>query len=287
MTVLDNPRPRGLILPGVVERPSLAAESGAGLELPTGFRRERKTRTTSVAPLADWERELLEGLPARDVDQHVAVDEGLIDDEEPARTTVRDYDFDDFDGVELEKAAHDGILREPAGAKRSKLRRPFELIDPNQAWVMWTGVLLLGGILAAALVASFNSVYDMAAWIGMPASIQWLPVVILDVAIVGFSWALMVFSSRLADQQSGAADTTLVREKTARTRIYLVIVTAMSVVANFMHTYDFWGGDLSSPQAIIGVIYSASIPLWALAATEELIRMVFARRKAVHEGITR
>jgi hypothetical protein len=170
----------------------------------------------------------------------------------------------------------------PAPPKRTRrLSKKFSLIDPNQAWVMWVAVLFLGGILAASLASSFTSVYAMAAWVGAPPAVQWLPVVILDVAIVGFSWALMVFASRLADPDETADDKNIVREKTGRTRFYLTFVTSFSVVANFMHTFTFWKEDLSSPQAITGVVFSASIPLMALVATEELIRLVFIRRRKI------
>jgi hypothetical protein len=158
----------------------------------------------------------------------------------------------------------------------------FALIDPNQAWVMYVAIVLLGGILTANLASSFTSVYAMAAWVGLPSGVQWLPVVILDVAIVGFSWALMVFASRMADHDLNNENKALVREKTWTTRLWLILVTAYSVVANFLHTYDYWNGDLSTPQAIMGAVFSSSIPLMALVATEELIRLVFIRRKRVN-----
>jgi len=172
-----------------------------------------------------------------------------------------------------------------------KAFRTFTLIDPNRLWVMIVAIGLLGGILAASLVSSFTSVYAMAAWVGLPSEVQWLPVVILDVAIVGFSWALMVFSTRAADEAQKDRDSMRAgvtsgsdREKTARTRLLLIWVTGFSVIANLMHTYDYWGGDLSTPQAITGAVFSASIPLMAFGATEELIRLVFIRRKRVNIG---
>jgi hypothetical protein len=251
-------KPQKLFLPGVVERPNPLAESGLGLQLPTNFR--------STPAVAIDEPVVTD--PAARVEPTLAVQEAP-----PAAISVTDLTGD------AEPAVADKVSATPTKG----LRKPFTLVDPNQSWVMWVGVILLGGILLASLVASFNSVYDMARWIGMPPSIQWLPVIILDVAIVGFSWALMVFSTRAADQTIGTKKLGEAREKTFRTRSYLFIVTGMSVVANFMHTFDYWLGDLSTPQAIVGVVYSASIPLWALAAVEELIRMVFARRQKIYQ----
>lgn len=148
--------------------------------------------------------------------------------------------------------------------------RKFSLIDPDRRWVMVAAICLLAGILIASLVSSFTSVYAMASWVGLPPAVQWLPVIILDVAIVGFSWALMVFARR--------------GDRTWSTRLLIAAVTAFSVAANYMHTYDHWKGDLSSPQALMGVTFSSSIPIMALFATEELIRLVFRRIDSHRKG---
>lgn len=183
-------------------------------------------------------------------------------------------------------AAADGMLLDSLVEPRDPKKdfRRFTLIDPNRLWVMCVAIALLGGILAASLVSSFTSVYASAEWVGLPSEVQWLPVVILDVAIVGFSWALMVFSTRAADQANADVVKKAAREKVGRTRFFLIWVTSFSVVANLLHTYDHWAdmGGISTPQAIFGIIFSACIPLWALAATEELIRLVFVRRKQLH-----
>jgi hypothetical protein len=151
--------------------------------------------------------------------------------------------------------------QEFVGAMKAK---KFPLIDPDQFWVMVAAVVALGTILAANLTASFTSVYAMAEYTGLPKSVQAVPVVALDFAIVGFSWALMVFGAR--------------GDKVWSTRLYLFVVTGFSVVANFMHTYTHWKGDLSSPEAVFGVVFSSAVPLFSLVATEELIRLVFIRR---------
>ncbi|WIB65715.1 hypothetical protein [Curtobacterium sp. MCBD17_040] len=145
--------------------------------------------------------------------------------------------------------------------------KKFPLIDPDQRWVMVVAVIALSGILAANLTSSFTSVYSEAANIGFPHQVQWLPVISLDVAIVGFSWALMVFKAR--------------GDKVWTTRLYLSIFTGFSVVANFLHTFTFWHEHLITPQSIYGVVFSGSIPLWSLVATEELIRLVFIRRNRI------
>ena len=254
MTILTPPQTRGyrpLELPGIIEAPrGFAAEYGRAIDFAP---REMEEAVTSVSEL-----------PASEVETQNPTPD-IVSASAPEPT-------------------------EPP-AKEKPSFRTFTLIDPNRLWVMIVAIGLLGGILAASLVSSFTSVYAMAAWVGLPAEVQWLPVVILDVAIVGFSWALMVFSTRAADDAQKARDarsagraTGDAREKTASTRLLLIWVTLFSVVANFMHTYDFWDGDLSTPQAITGAVFSCSIPLMAFGATEELIRLVFIRRKRVNIG---
>lgn len=158
----------------------------------------------------------------------------------------------------------DDPLDEVASSGKKLKFKVFSLIDPDRRWVMIVAIVLMTSVLAANLVTSFTNVYAMAAWIGIPVEVQWLPVVILDVAIVGLSWGLMVFKSR--------------GKPVGRTRIYIGVVTGFSVVANFMHTYDHWNGDLTSPQAITGISFSSSIPIMSLVITEELIRLVFKLR---------
>lgn len=138
----------------------------------------------------------------------------------------------------------------------------FSLIDPDQRWVMIVAIVLFVGILAAALTSSFTSVYAMSAWVGLPAAFQWLPAIFLDMAIVGYTWGLIVFKRRNRD--IGWA------------RLGLTISTSLSVSANATHTLDFWKGHLTSYQSVLGIILSAGIPLLALLATEVLIRLVFA-----------
>lgn len=138
----------------------------------------------------------------------------------------------------------------------------FSLIDPDQRWVMIVAIILFSVILTTSLVSSFASVFDMSAWVGHPGVLQWLPALFLDMAILGYTWALVVFKRR--------------SRNTGWARFGLIVSTALSVAANATHTIDFWHGDLTSYQAVLGVIVSAIIPMLALLATEVLIRLVFA-----------
>ena len=198
-----------------------------------------------------------------EADPEVDVVEGPTDDTaEPAADEV-DTDTSSLDALfELPAAGPEPEVA--VAVEKSKKFRTFSLIDPDRRWVMVVAMIVMTSVLVANLVASFTNVYAMSAWIGLPAWAQFMPVVILDVALVGFSWGLMVFKSR------GAA--------VLRTRFYIGVVTGFSVVANFMHTYDFWHGDLTTPQAKTGIVLSSAIPLMSLVVTEELIRLVFKLR---------
>lgn len=157
----------------------------------------------------------------------------------------------------------DFLPAEPTPA--AKPVRRFNLIDPNQHRFIVFLLVLFAAILTASIVWSFNAIVDMSEWMAPNENLRWLPAVFLDLAIIGYSLSLAVFKSR------GAAGL----RKIWLTRLGLIVSTGFSVIANATHTLDFWDGDLSSYQAIIGIIFSASIPLLALMATEEIVRLAF------------
>lgn len=214
--------------------------------------------------------------------------EDFIDSARPATAPTAPVALNDqFDMILAPKVPDPAKLDPLLSVSSASPPKMFTLVDPNRRWVMWVAMASLGGILAASLVSSFTSVYASAAWIGLPPAVQWLPVIILDVAIVGYSWALMVRSSRLAQPRTAKDETELKPESLARTRSVLIMVTVYSIAANFLHTLNFWDSAVGSPEAIFGIIFSASIPLLALFAIEELITLVFIRRRRVHGSVIR
>jgi hypothetical protein len=141
----------------------------------------------------------------------------------------------------------------------------FKLIDPNQAWFIWLQLLIFVAILAASIVWSFNAIVEMSVWMAPNEHLRWLPAVFLDMAIIGYSFSLATFSGR---GEIGM-------RKLWATRMGLIISTGFSMVANGTHTIDFWDDNITTYQAIIGVIFSAAIPLIALMTTEEIVRLAF------------
>jgi hypothetical protein len=148
---------------------------------------------------------------------------------------------------------------------RQKPKSRFKLIDPNRTPFVWTSLVVFATILAASIVWSFTAIVEMSDWMAPNEHFRWLPAVFIDLAIIGYTFTLAQFKAR------GAAG----RRKLWMTRTGLLVSTGFSVVANATHTIDHWNGDISTYQAIIGVTFSASIPILALMATEEIVRLAF------------
>jgi hypothetical protein len=141
----------------------------------------------------------------------------------------------------------------------------FELIDPNRRSFVIFCLVLFIGILSASILWSFNAIVEMSAWMAPSPYLRWLPAVFLDMAIIGYSFSLSAFKSR------GKAG----KKNLWRTYLGLAVSTGFSVIANGAHTINFWHGDITTYQAIIGVALSGVIPLLALWATEEIVRLAF------------
>ena len=141
----------------------------------------------------------------------------------------------------------------------------FELIDPNQRWFIRLQLIIFMGILAASILWSFNAIVEIAAWMAPNENLRWLLAVFLDLAIIGYSFSLATFNGRGL----------IGLKKIWLTRLGLVVSTGFSMIANGTHTLDFWDDNLSTYQAIIGVVFSAAIPVIALMTTEEIVRLAF------------
>ncbi|WP_022894590.1 hypothetical protein [Agromyces subbeticus] len=161
-------------------------------------------------------------------------------------------------GVIFEK---EQIAVEHHSAFADAMRADFQAVRSGIGWFMWLRVSLFIIVVLAALVTSFTSVYAMSSWIGIPPEVQLLPAIFLDVAIIASTFAMVEFRRR--DRYVGWG------------RAGLAITTCLSVVANATHTLAYWKGDLSTYQAVIGIVFSAAIPLITLLFTEILIRLIF------------
>jgi hypothetical protein len=150
-------------------------------------------------------------------------------------------------------------LAEPVVVKKSKSKR----INPDSLPVLYTAVALVTLLMTTSFTVSFSGIYEVSAWTGLPAVLQWLPALFIDAAILAYTISLVVFKAR--------------GESTWRTLAGLTGFALMSVVANVAHTLSFWNGSLTDFRAWIGVAITALAPIAVLLASEEITRLAFEK----------
>jgi hypothetical protein len=134
-------------------------------------------------------------------------------------------------------------------------------INPDAIPVLATAVVLVGILMISSFIVSFNGLYDVAQWTGLPVFLQWLPALFIDAAILAYTISLVVFRAR--------------GESVWRTTLALIAFAGISVVANIAHTVSFWDGELTDFRAWIGVLITAAAPIAVLLAAEEITRLAF------------
>ena len=157
-------------------------------------------------------------------------------------------------------------LPSPAPAVESapaveKPKKASRRINPDAIPVLATAVALVSLLMITSFAVSFSGIYEVSAWTGLPAFLQWLPAVFIDAAILAYTISLVVFKAR--------------GESTWRTLTGLTAFAAVSVVANIAHTLSFWNGSLVDFRAWVGVLITAAAPIAVLLASEEITRLAF------------
>jgi len=142
-------------------------------------------------------------------------------------------------------------------------------ISPDRFWVGVLAIVLVTVIMLASYIFSFTAIAEAGAWTGVPQGVHWLAAIFIDGAILTYTVSLAVFQAR---EES--------RRVLRRTRFFLYAFTAASVVLNFAHTGSFWTWDYSQMEAWFGSLMAVSAPLAALAASEEVVRLAFAKPKS-------
>lgn len=144
-------------------------------------------------------------------------------------------------------------------------RRTSPRINPDAIPVLATAVALVSLLMITSFAVSFSGIYEVSAWTGLPAFLQWLPAVFIDAAILAYTISLIVFKAR--------------GESVWRTLLGLSGFATVSVVANISHTLSFWDGSLTDFRAWVGVLITASAPIAVLLASEEITRLAFEEKK--------
>jgi hypothetical protein len=144
---------------------------------------------------------------------------------------------------------------------KSKSRR----INPDAIPVLGTAVGLVTVLMVTSFAVSFSGIYQVSAWTGLPAFLQWLPAIFIDAAILAYTISLIVFKAR--------------GESVWRTLLGLSGFAFVSVVANISHTLSYWNGSLADFRAWVGVLITASAPIAVLLASEEITRLAFEQEE--------
>lgn len=161
---------------------------------------------------------------------------------------------------EKENVFMDEVKEEVAVVKPKSPR-----INPDAIPVLATAVGLVSLLMVTSFAVSFSGIYEVSAWTGLPAFLQWLPAVFIDAAILAYTISLIVFKAR--------------GESVWRTLLGLSGFATVSVVANISHTLSFWDGSLTDFRAWVGVLITASAPIAVLLASEEITRLAFETRE--------
>lgn len=136
-------------------------------------------------------------------------------------------------------------------------------LNPDARPVLVTAVALVTLLMVSSFAVSFTGIYEVSAWTGLPAILQWLPALFIDAAILAYTIALIVFKAR--------------GESVWRTLAGLTGFASISVIANVSHTLSFWNGSLTDFRAWIGILITASAPVAVLLASEEIARLAFKK----------
>jgi hypothetical protein len=124
---------------------------------------------------------------------------------------------------------------------------------PSLHWIVVIGTILTG---LASFTISFTSLLAVAVWQRTPEEIHVLTPVMIDLPVIVFSVATMIFKHR---EQRGAM---------WFARILSWFVTALSSGANFLHTASI--GGLDTYEDWIGAGFNGLAPIFVYCTTEIL-----------------
>lgn len=142
-------------------------------------------------------------------------------------------------------------------------------INPDRFWVGVLAIALVTVIMLASYIFSFAAIAEAGGWTGVPLTIAWLAAVFIDGPILTYTVSLVVLERR-GESRRGLR----------RTRFFLYAFTSVSVILNFAHAGSFWGWDYGQMEAWFGALMAVAAPLAALAASEEVVRLAFAKPKS-------
>jgi hypothetical protein len=142
-------------------------------------------------------------------------------------------------------------------------------INPDRFWVGVLAIVLVTVIMLASYIFSFAAIAEAGGWTGVSLTIAWLAAVFIDGPILTYTVSLVILERRSES-----------RRGLRRTRFFLYAFTSASVILNFAHTGSYWQWDYTQMEAWFGSLMAVAAPLAALAASEEVVRLAFAKSKS-------
>ncbi|MCV7726495.1 DUF2637 domain-containing protein [Micrococcus luteus] len=119
---------------------------------------------------------------------------------------------------------------------------------------------VVAGTAVAGLVAfsiSFAALYEVAAWLGLPAFMHWAVPVFIDLAILVYAGSVLVHESR---------------GESARASWWaLGAFTGLSMIANGAHAWSTDNGSMW--QSMVGALIAVMVPVAVFVATDQLARV--------------
>lgn len=112
-------------------------------------------------------------------------------------------------------------------------------ISAGAVWLLWTEASLVFALFLFASIVSFNGLYSIAPWVGLPVVLAWALPLAIDLGIIGYKVAEVIL--RYDDRKA---------KKVRKAVVGTVVFTAISSAGNIIHVaamndpdpLHYWGG---------------------------------------------
>lgn len=112
-------------------------------------------------------------------------------------------------------------------------------VSAGAVWLLWTEAALVFALFLFASIVSFNGLYSIAPWVGLPVALAWALPLAIDLGIIGYKVAEVIL--RYDERKA---------KKVRKAIIGTVVFTAISSAGNVIHVaamddpnpLHYWGG---------------------------------------------
>jgi hypothetical protein len=155
------------------------------------------------------------------------------------------------------------IMRRKRYEAQEEKRAPRIQIDQVITLNSW----LIGVLIAfvASAIVSFNGITSVAEFVGLSGGwMAYLFFFFVELMYLLFLVAYLILESRENETSRGAL-------------AGMIFFATIAVLANAVHTFDYWGWAFMEPRAWAGVVLSISAPIAIISASKMASRVIFAR----------